>query len=379
MNHTANLLLDGISILIPCAGRTSLLEALLKSVQDARQAFHSPTEVLLLDNSKSWETEKVKKLANSYDASYHAGSNNLSQKRNRGIELAKYDLVLFLDSDCLVDKNILDEHYKAYLDLNVGGCLGSLTFVGKNTRIWASVEQTGVLESFNIPVNQSDTLWGPTANISFRRRALLEVGGFDVAFSRPGGEDVDLGFRMTDAGWKISCNPAAVAYHSKDTWSSFREVYGRFLRYGSADALLIRKHPSRTIVDFPLTTHYTVLLSIFALAWLPLTNYWSLLLPLVWSILSILFYAIITKLSNKSLTHNSWISIMELILFTGLDFGRLIGALKYREMQAIYKRIIFFDDQFAVDWPGMSMSVLASTLALLTTLSSFSLFLYFIH
>ena len=370
---------SGISILIPCAGRIMLLEKLLHSVHQACKIFQLPSEIILLDNSRVDERGKVRELALIYNAFYHIGSDNLSQKRNKGAHLASYDLILFLDSDCVVDENILHEHFYAYTSPETAGCLGLLNFVGQDTTTWMSVERTGVLECFSIPNYQETTLWGPTANISFRKDLFLDVGGFDNAFSRPGGEDVDLGFRLTGAGWSICCNPAAIAYHTKETWASFWQVYERFVRYGAADALLIKKHPSHTIMDFPMSTQYAVILSVLVFLWFPLIGYWSTLLPFMWAGFSIAIYS---SISNQQKTTNQevawYIRAQELILYTGLDFGRLIGAFQRQEPKAFYKRVTFFEEQLSVDWTGVSQSSLASILSLFATLLILSLIIQFL-
>ena len=374
-SHHKDTPINGISILIPCAGRLPLLEKLLQSVKVARNNFQLPTEVLLIDNSQSNEQKTVQSLAELFDAKYYLGNNNISQKRNFGAMQARFNVILFLDSDCYVDINILREHYNEYSNPDTAGCLGLLNFVGKDTNTWKSVEQTGVLECFSIPVRQSSTSWGPTANFSFRRDIFLEVGGFDPRFSRPGGEDVDIGFKITDAGWRLSCNSRAIAYHTKETWASFWQVYDRFIRYGTADALLLKKHPARSIIDFPLNSQYAILLIIFASFWSTSVGTSSLLVPIFWATLSVLIYASIKWLSKNS-KNNSWlVSFEELILLTSLDAGRLIGAIKYRERSALFKRIIFFEEQLEMDWSGVSLSSFASATALIITLFFFSLFL----
>ncbi|CAN5134432.1 HAD-IIIA family hydrolase [soil metagenome] len=42
-----------------------------------------------------------------------------------------------------------------------------------------------------------------TADMAYRRRALVAVGGFDERFPRAYREDADLGLRVVDAGWRI--------------------------------------------------------------------------------------------------------------------------------------------------------------------------------
>jgi glycosyltransferase involved in cell wall biosynthesis len=302
---------------------------------------------------------------------YWAGSDNLSEKRNQGINLAKYEVVLFLDSDCTVAPNLLQQHYDAYEDTSITGCLGPLEFVGHDTFIWQAVDRTSVLSCFVLPKFQTTASWGPTANISFLRKALLQVGGFDLDFSRPGGEDVDLGLRLEKAGGTIVCNPQALAYHSKDTWASFSQVFRRFLAYGEADVLLIRKHPARTTWDLPTPTHLLMMIFVFsALGAVMAQEAALLILPALWAGMTLMMYAwlsLVRERRPKSVRELS-LQATALILFVGLDLGRIAGAFRRGELRGLYRRVIFFEDQQIVDWPDVATSALASFGALLLTL-----------
>ncbi|MBV1856565.1 glycosyltransferase family 2 protein [Catellatospora tritici] len=52
-----------------------------------------------------------------------------------------------------------------------------------------------------------------TANLSVRRDAVKEVGGFDESFTGWGMEDTDLSYRLHHAGVTFSVRPTAVNYH----------------------------------------------------------------------------------------------------------------------------------------------------------------------
>jgi hypothetical protein len=80
----------------------------------------------------------------------------------------------------------------------------------------------------------------PGCNMAFYKWALAEVGGFDPIF-RKAGDDVDLCWRLQQAGFKIGFSPAGLVWHYR------RSTVGAYLRqqigYGEAEALLVRKHP----------------------------------------------------------------------------------------------------------------------------------------
>jgi len=81
----------------------------------------------------------------------------------------------------------------------------------------------------------------PTAALVVRRVALHAVGGFDRALRV--GEDVDLIWRLVDAGWRIRYDPSVVVSHIEP--ARWRDLLGRRLRYGTSAAPLAVRHPGR--------------------------------------------------------------------------------------------------------------------------------------
>jgi hypothetical protein len=82
----------------------------------------------------------------------------------------------------------------------------------------------------------------PGCNFSIRKDVLDEIGGFDPQF-RAAGDDVDLCWRLQEAGHRISFNPAAVVWHHRR--NSVRAFWRQQRGYGRAEALLERKWPQR--------------------------------------------------------------------------------------------------------------------------------------
>jgi hypothetical protein len=78
--------------------------------------------------------------------------------------------------------------------------------------------------------------------MAYRRDRLLAIGGFDVQF-RTAGDDVDVCWRLQDAGWTLGFNPAAMVWHHRR--NSVRMYWRQQVGYGRAEALLERKWPDR--------------------------------------------------------------------------------------------------------------------------------------
>lgn len=346
------------------------MEALLQSIKVSLSDFKAPCEVILLDNSFETQRAAMESLAERYNALYQIGSDNLSEKRNHGIELAQYDVVLFLDSDCTVAPDLLQRHYDSYEGMNIAGCLGKVTFVGQNTFLWKAVERTSVLSCFDLPKFHDTVSWGPTSNISFQRNVLTEIGGFDPGFSRPGGEDVDLGFRLKKAGGTIVCNSQAAVYHSKETWASFGQVFRRFMAYGAADSLLIRKHPAHTVWDLPTPIHFLFTLFLFALVSACVTQNTELfVVPVLWIPLTLIIYPCLSLVRERQRIGVKTFALqaLSLIIMAGLDLGRIGGALRQANFRALYRRVIFFDSQQIHEWADVATGTIASISALFLT------------
>ena len=79
----------------------------------------------------------------------------------------------------------------------------------------------------------------PSAAIVVRRTALSDVGGFDEGLKY--GEDVDLVWRLVEAGWTVRYQPSAVVRHrSRESLKAWlRQRYG----YGTGHGALARRHP----------------------------------------------------------------------------------------------------------------------------------------
>jgi Glycosyl transferase family group 2 len=78
--------------------------------------------------------------------------------------------------------------------------------------------------------------------MAFHRAALEQVGGFDPRF-RVAGDDVDLCWRIQDAGGTLGFSPGALVWHRarRSATAYLRQQAG----YGRAEALLERKWPDR--------------------------------------------------------------------------------------------------------------------------------------
>lgn len=238
-----------LSIVVPTWNRSALVDRLLKTLADARKAYRfGRTEVLIVDSSRGEERAAIEKSCAQYDAQYIEGEDSVRRKRNKGITLARYPYIVFFDSDVAVDQDVLNIHAQTYRDASpeekLGGTFGVTEFVGPENFIWKIIGYSTFVNSFSFAKWFPYQNWTIGNNVSFRKSVLEEIHLFEEAFPfKLGGDDLDLSYRVTKAGYRIKSAPGAVTEHSKETWSSLKAVRDRTKRWGSMEYYLSRRFP----------------------------------------------------------------------------------------------------------------------------------------
>jgi GT2 family glycosyltransferase len=165
----------------------------------------------------------------------------LSAARNAGSLCADGEIVAFLDDDAYPDPDWL--HYVAagLRDDRHGG-VGGPNIPPGDDGLTAECVAAAPGGPIHVLVADREAEHVPGCNMAFRKRALEEIGGFDERF-RVAGDDVDVCWRLQEAGWKLGFSAGAVVMHRR------RDSVRRYLRqqfgYGKAEALLERKWPER--------------------------------------------------------------------------------------------------------------------------------------
>jgi GT2 family glycosyltransferase len=196
-------------------------------------------EVILVDDGSTDDTRQIVARF-PWVLAIHQPNQGLSEARNVGLRAASGEIVAYTDSDCYVDKDWLTCLVAQLLAGDAAG-VGGPNFAPEDGSLAACVaacpgQPTHVLESDQVAEHI------PGCNMAFRREALEGINGFDPQF-RKAGDDVDVCWRLQQAGRWITFAPAAFVWHHR------RQNPRQYLRqqagYGEAEALLRFKHPDK--------------------------------------------------------------------------------------------------------------------------------------
>lgn len=165
--------------------------------------------------------------------------------RNRGALAAKGSILLFTDDDCVPMPNWIDAMLEPFHDLEVAGAKG--VYRTHQTSLVARFVQVEYEDRYRLMADLSSIDFIDTYSAGFRRDRFLEVKGYDTAFPLACAEDIELSYRMSALGWKMTFAPAAIVYHTHpDTLSCYLKKKYKFAFWR---VLALRKNPSKAVKD----------------------------------------------------------------------------------------------------------------------------------
>ena len=184
-------------------------------------AGQPPSDILVVDDASTDGAARA--AADASGTRYEplaGGPRGPARARNAGARLAAaggFDAFLFVDADVLVHADAV-ARFAALLDAepDVAAAFGSYDDAPPAPG-WVSqyknllhhrMHQTGSAEAC--------TFWSGCGVV--RRTPFEALGGFDEAFDDASIEDVDLGLRLTDAGYRVRLCPDILSTHLK-AWS----------------------------------------------------------------------------------------------------------------------------------------------------------------
>ena len=235
--------LPGISVVIPVLDRAGELARCLQSIRRVNYP-QDRIEVIVVHDGSSDDSAQVARSLGAQVVSSGGVRRGPAAARNVGAARATKELLAFIDSDCSASTEWLAELVPLFEDERISAVGGQVdgmcseSVVDRYEAVMSSLS-LGARERFGS--GGDDTFYLPSCNMLVRRSLFLAVGGFESSMHV--GEDVDLTWRLRDAGWTIAYLPAGRILHEHR--STVRSFMSRRFDYGTSEGTLQKLHPNR--------------------------------------------------------------------------------------------------------------------------------------
>tara|TARA_Y100001968_G_C19453902_1_gene770748 strand:+ start:6081 stop:7013 length:933 start_codon:yes stop_codon:yes gene_type:complete len=235
-----------ISVVIPTYNRRLILEKSLKALekQDFGREIEGYEVLVVDDGSTDGTPEWIRNNPKEYPhvrlfEQQHGGP---AQARNMGVKNSIGDLIIFIDSDLVVENQFLISHVR------------SLTrgWQRRKDRLCFTYGAVINTSNFENPTAErhkiTDLSWAyfATGNVAIARDVLEKAGLFDTSFHLYGWEDLELGERLRQMGVELIKCPKAIGYHWHPALSL--EQIPKLIRIEKERAkmglIFYRKHPT---------------------------------------------------------------------------------------------------------------------------------------
>jgi len=219
-------MLKSVSVVIPTYNGLELLKKNLPPLLDALIYCGVEWEIIVVDDASSdasvdflnGEFPCVAVLRNELNQGF-------AETINRGIFAAKHEIVMALNNDVTVEKELFSKLLPRFADPDIFAVSPNIIDPrnGINQAIYKL--KPGIcwftdicLQTSEVYDNQAISLFFASRGSScYDRRKLLLLGGFDPIYKPFYVEDVDLSYRAWKAGWKCVLEPTATVWHESSS------------------------------------------------------------------------------------------------------------------------------------------------------------------
>ncbi|WP_406684124.1 glycosyltransferase [Seonamhaeicola sp. MEBiC1930] len=259
------------SFIIPVYNRPDETLELLQSFKDLDS--NTPFEIVIVEDGSSVTSKDiVDTFSDSLNISYYFKENSgPGDSRNYGMQKAKGNYFIILDSDCILPKNYLYEVEKG-LNENYVDCFGGPDAAHEsfsNLQKAINFSMTSFITTGGIRGNKKsvDKFQARSFNMGLSKDAFEASKGFGRIHP---GEDPDLSIRLWNLGFKTKLIPEALVYHKRRvSWSKF---YTQVNKFGLVRPILNKWHPSTKKITYWFPTLFiigfdiSILLAIFGVS-----------------------------------------------------------------------------------------------------------------
>jgi len=277
-------------------------------------------EVIVMDGVSNDGTVKI---AEQYPVKVVSIRLNCPAAYNYAFKIAAYPILGFVDSDAKVEPTWLKKLVPRLAEPQVAGVSGSIDTWNRDN-LWARSIGYELKNRYRRIGRYTGRI--ATMNLLLKKSVIEEVGGWDEKL--PSQYDTDFGFRMSEKGYKIAYEPAAVCFHYNRP--TLKAYYKQQLQYGKNTLKLYFKHghlaKGDEITDVGMNVQPILLLAaigLFVVGIVPL-------LRLLWvgsaAILLAMFVYFVYSAVKISAKYHDWSAMRLIVLYYVRSAAWFMGA-----------------------------------------------------
>ena len=245
------------SFIIPVYNRPNEIKELLDSLR--LQTYDQPFEVVIVEDGSTISSEEViGEYVDVLSISYYKKPNSgPGDSRNYGMQKAKGNYFIILDSDCIVPPQYLIEADKS-LQEDFVHCYGGPDAAHEsfsNVQKAINYAMTSFLTTGGIRGGKKsvDKFQPRSFNMGISKEAFENVGGYGNIHP---GEDPDLTIRIWSKGYRTKLISEAFVYHKRRIdWNKF---YIQVNKFGMVRPILNKWHPETQKITYWFPTVFCV-------------------------------------------------------------------------------------------------------------------------
>lgn len=309
------------SFIIPVYNRPNEIKELLQSFQNFESTI--PFEIVIVEDGSTETSKAVIDRFSALDISYYFKANSgPGDSRNFGMNHAKGNYFIILDSDVILPPNYL-ENVDRFLTSKFHHCFGGPDTAHQsfsNLQKAINFAMTSFLTTGGIRGGSEtvDNFQPRSFNMGLSKEAFDRTKGFGKIHP---GEDPDLVLRLWDLGYKTTLIKDAFVYHKRRI--SWQKFYNQVNKFGKVRPILNHWHPSSKRLVYWLPTFFC-----FGFLAAILLMLFSFMFPIYLYGLYFLILFLVSVVSNRSFIIGFQSVVAVGIQFFGYGIGFLSSTLK---------------------------------------------------
>jgi peptidoglycan-N-acetylglucosamine deacetylase len=267
-----------ISVLLPAHNEERVIAETIESL--LASDYKGKMEIIVINDGSTDRTEEVvKKMQKRYKNIRLFRTEHVGKARalNFGAKKAKYDYLLFLDADSIVEKETIKEIVKPLQHERIAASSGQVRVkMTKNPLTWFQDFEYILSSGWRYLCSLIDAVSVLPGFFAIKKKVFLEIGGFSAETLT---EDFDITLSLKKKGYEAAVNPKAVMYTTPPL--TLKQLARQRIRWGRGNIQVLKKHRDMLFSSRHKLLGYYILPThlfwyIFSLLYLPSVFYWML-------------------------------------------------------------------------------------------------------